>query len=150
MTVLAPLISGPLYIAAALHILWAFGSTWPCKSEEQLIRTVMGAPQSGEHSKGQKSHLLKMFVTLCVAIMIAIAATLPLIQIGWVNLAIKPWIVSLLLSAQGAIFLLRGFAGYTPKWQKLTPLEPFRTLDKRFYSPLCIVLGAASLILALS
>ena len=150
MTILALLISGPLYIAAALHILWAFGSTWPCKSEDQLIRTVMGARQRGKHSKDQNSYLFKMFVTLWVAMMIAIAATLPLIKIGWLYAPIKPWVLSILLGGQGAIFLLRGLAGYTSKWQQLTPLEPFRTLDKVFYSPICIALGSASLSLALS
>ena len=46
------------------------------------------------------------------------------------------------------VFAGRGFATYLP-----TPLaqavEPFRTLDRRFYAPLCLSLGIGYLLIAL-
>jgi hypothetical protein len=43
--------------------------------------------------------------------------------------------------AIAAIFLARGIAGYTPTWRRRFYDEPFTTFDKRYYSPLCILLG---------
>jgi Protein of unknown function (DUF3995) len=39
------------------------------------------------------------------------------------------------------VFAGRGALGYTSWWQARTPEEPFRTLDQRNYSPLCLALG---------
>lgn len=52
--------------------------------------------------------------------------------------------LSLLLES---VFLPRGLAGYLPMFAAMTSEEPFRTLDQRFYSPLCIALGVAFAVL---
>jgi Protein of unknown function (DUF3995) len=41
----------------------------------------------------------------------------------------------------GAIFFLRGTAGYSPRWRGRFKALPFRTLDFYIYSPLCLALG---------
>ncbi len=41
----------------------------------------------------------------------------------------------------GAIFFLRGTAGYSPRWRGRFKVQPFRTLDFYLYSPLCLALG---------
>ena len=46
-------------------------------------------------------------------------------------------------------FLGRGILGYTPWWRARHPVEPFATLDRRNYSPLCLWVGAGFLILVL-
>jgi len=52
---------------------------------------------------------------------------------------------SFLVSAGGVVlavvFLARGLLGYTKWWRQLTPEEPFASLDKKFYSPLCLWIG---------
>jgi hypothetical protein len=45
------------------------------------------------------------------------------------------------------VFVGRGLAGYVPRWRALFCDEPFATRDKRFYSPLCIVLGLGHAVL---
>jgi hypothetical protein len=41
----------------------------------------------------------------------------------------------------GAMFFLRGTAGYSPRWRGRFAARPFRTLDFYLYSPLCLALG---------
>jgi hypothetical protein len=43
----------------------------------------------------------------------------------------------------GAVFFLRGAAGYGPRWRARFKAEPFRTRDFYLYSPLCLALGVA-------
>ena len=38
-------------------------------------------------------------------------------------------------------FVARGIAGYTPRWRGYFYDEPFATRDKRYYSPLCLLIG---------
>jgi hypothetical protein len=40
-----------------------------------------------------------------------------------------------------AVFAIRGIAGYMPAWRALHPGEVFALLDKRFYSPFCILVA---------
>ena len=41
------------------------------------------------------------------------------------------------------VFAGRGIAGYVPVWRARFPREPFATYDRRYYSPLCLILAAA-------
>jgi len=43
----------------------------------------------------------------------------------------------------GAIFFIRGSAGYSPRWRGKFTAEPFRTRDFYLYSPLCLAIGVA-------
>ena len=45
------------------------------------------------------------------------------------------------------VFLARGVAGYVPAWRRLQSAEPFTTLDRRYYAPLCLALGTGFLII---
>jgi len=47
-----------------------------------------------------------------------------------------------------AVFLGRGIATYVPS-PLAAAVEPFRTLDRRVYAPLCVALGGGFLLLAL-
>jgi hypothetical protein len=38
-------------------------------------------------------------------------------------------------------FVARGIAGYTPRWREYFYDQPFTTRDRRYYSPLCLLLG---------
>jgi hypothetical protein len=55
------------------------------------------------------------------------------------------------LTALGAllalVFLARGVLSYTPAWRASHPVEPFATLDRRNYGPLCFWVGAGLTIL---
>jgi len=45
------------------------------------------------------------------------------------------------------VFLVRGTLGYTDPWAARTPEEPFRSLDRKIYSPLCLAIGLGFLFL---
>ena len=53
------------------------------------------------------------------------------------------------LDAIAAVFIGRGILGYTAGWRARFPTEPFATLDRKNYSPLCLWIGAGFLILVL-
>jgi hypothetical protein len=46
-----------------------------------------------------------------------------------------------------AVFLLRGLAGYSPRWRRRFSTEPFATRDMRLYSPLCMLLATGFMVL---
>lgn len=119
------------------HMMWAFGSTWPLQDEKSLARTVAGF-------KGIEKMPPKL-ASLGVAIAIAFASIIGLLLSDPApNAPIT--IIGALLTL---VFLGRGTIGFTPKWHALTPEEPFRSLDRKVYSPLCLGIGACFLILVI-
>ena len=126
---------------AGLHAYWGRGGLWPAATEDELIATVIG----NARAKRMPSPALCLLVALAIAV-IAIwplllaqtpgTATLrPLLQFG--GFAIM------------AVFLLRGIAGYLPAWRRLHPREPFASYDRRYYSPLCLLIAAGYAVLLL-
>lgn len=138
-----------LSCVAVLHVYWALGGLWPARTEAALARTVVGV-------KG----LQKMpgtALTLVVSVLIAVAAGLPLYFTGLLDLPISvslPAIVietapAVVLGGLAVLFLGRGTLSYTGYFQKMEAEEPFVTLDRRYYAPLCLALGAGYACLAL-
>lgn len=131
MTLLSLALSAVLIGIAALHLMWALGWWFPIRQERALARAVVGA-RGIERMPGAVS---------CSVVVVAL-----IFAAAW------PWMPGHRLTALGlaglaAVFLLRGGAAYLPSWRRLVPEEPFATLDRRLYGPLCLVLGAGFLIL---
>lgn len=128
----------PLLMIAIAHFAWSLGNTWPIRSEELLVQTVVGTP--GTTRMPNRLLIFVMAVLVLAAGVIALALAdeasggLPLTLIG---------------ALLAVIFLGRGVLGYTPSWRARHPVEPFATLDRRNYSPLCFWIGAGFLILVL-
>lgn len=120
---------------AVLHAYWAWGGLWPGHDEASLAKTVIGAP-------GLET-MPPAGLTAMVALLIFIAGLLPLIFVSSAPsslLAKLAWMAMVLLAA---IFLVRGVLAFTPIFRGRHPQEPFATLDRRFYGPLCLLIGAA-------
>ncbi len=117
-----------LGLIALLHLYWAFGGNWPAPDRARLPSMVVG-------QKGL-THMPPVAITLIVASLIFLAAMVPLL---WVfGLGPQPlWQGG--LAALGLVFLLRGAVGLTPWFQKFLGEEPFATLNRRYYSPLCLL-----------
>ena len=49
--------------------------------------------------------------------------------------------------AVAVLFLVRGALGYTARWRAMFTEEPFATLDRKNYSPLCLAIGIGFVIL---
>ncbi len=114
-----------LLVIAALHLLWAIGYWFPIKDEAALARAVVGA-------KGME----KMPGAVPCALVV-VALLFAIMCLWWPQSMVR----SLAVGAIGAVFLVRGAVAYTAFWRRLTPVEPFATLDRRYYAPLCLVLG---------
>ena len=126
---LASLIFIPLLAISIVHMMWAFGSTYPAKTQIDLVRTVAGF-------KGVQK-MPPRLASFAVSVVIFIA--------GLWALALTDPSDSMLLTAGGLalflVFLLRGVLGYTSWWREKAPEEPFATFDVKVYAPLCLFIA---------
>ena len=113
---------------AIAHAWWATGRIWPAASTSLLARAVIGDGRVRMPPPWQ-----------CAAVATALAgvAAWPWVILRWPDSQLV-LIGSIVI---GAIFFLRGTAGYSPRWRGRFTAQPFRTLDFYLYSPLCLALG---------
>jgi len=131
-----------LAAVAALHAYWGRGGLWPAASEEELIATVIG--------NARARPMPSPGLCLLVALAIALTAIWPLLLMQISGMAALRPLILLGGFAIMAVFLLRGIAGYLPVWRRLHPREPFASNDRRYYSPLCLLVAAGYAVLLLS
>jgi hypothetical protein len=137
MKMLAIAVFAILVLIAALHAYWAFGGLWPAGDERKLVATVIGAQG--------RAHMPPAWLTLTVAALILSGGLFALVSQDIIAMGPR-WLVRAALIVLTLVFTARGAAGY------LLPggvgqAEPFATLDRLYYSPLCLALGAAFAIL---
>jgi hypothetical protein len=115
-------------LIAAAHAWWAFGRIWPAASEAALARAVIG---------DGRVRMPPPWQCAAVAGALVVVAAWP-----WVIVA-RPDSQLVLIGSVviGAVFFIRGSAGYSPRWRGHFTVEPFRTRDFYLYSPLCLALG---------
>lgn len=124
----ALVLSVVVFAVSALYFQWSRGSHWPEASEEALARAVVG---------DGRRHMPSRLVCLAASFVLAMVAVWPLCVMGGAtDLPVAQTSVVI-----GGMFVGRGLAGYVPRWRALFSDEPFATRDRRFYSPLCIVVG---------
>ena len=143
MQTLSILTATVLAVIAVIHTAWGLGIWWPINDETLLARAVVGAPG-----------ILKMPAPVACFIVVAALATVVVIvlMLGRVVGAawIPKWFVLIGGFGAAAVFLARGAVGYLPFWARLTPEAPFRTYDFWAYSPLCLLIGGAIVVLMLN
>jgi Ca2+/Na+ antiporter len=133
----AALIFVVLLAVAIAHFLWAVGSPWPIRDRELLARTVIGIPGVTR---------VPRFASLVVSIAVLVAGVLALALADHTGGGVLLTLVGIALAA---IFLGRGLIGYTAGWRARFSAEPFATLDRKNYSPLCIGIGIAYIVLVI-
>lgn len=133
MMIFAVLMSAMTLGFAVIHMLWGIGYWWPIRTEEVLVRSVVGY-------KGA-TRMPGPIPCALVAVALIFAANFPWFPHGFLR--------NLGLWTCAVAFLIRGMLTYTPFWRKMTPQKPFSTLDRTRYGPLCLLLGAGYLALAL-
>ncbi len=119
-----------LLIVAALHMAWGMGVTWPMATQSELARAVVGT--AGITQMPSRMACLSVTLMLLIGVIWLWLPNGLLTQIG--------------LGVMAGVFLLRGIASFIPALQRLAPEEPFATLDRRYYGPLCILLGIGTAI----
>lgn len=139
------LISFPIFLiliaTALLHTAWAFGSTWPEKDEQTLIYTVVGSKNA--------TQMPPALLTILVALSIAFAGVIALWGTGHITLPLPQWIRTAGLITLTVVFLIRGFATYLQFGPLHHSVEPFLTLNRRYFSPLILAIGAGFLSITL-
>ena len=123
--IIASILSAVLIALAVLHVLWGIGVWFPIEDEAQLVRAVAGFANTEEMPGSVPCALV------AVALLMAVTC------LWWPAGPFR----FLALVVIGAVFVVRGAAAFTPFWRKLTPVEPFATLDRKYYGPLCLALG---------
>jgi hypothetical protein len=123
---------------ATIHVAWGAGMRWPRKTEAELVTAVIGH-RSDRMPAPNQCYLaaLAIFIPGAIAMMLA----------GLVQTPLPPWLVLLAGAAATLVFAGRGIAGYVPAWRARHPREPFASLDRHYYSPLCLMLAAGLAVL---
>lgn len=144
---MAPLLGTLLAIALGclglLHMIWAAGGSFPFPNQQSLARSVVG--RRGITRLPSRASVALLGVLLfaaaaAAAIMGHFATSVPAMK-----LALVP--VGLFLSA---VFLLRGVVGILPAFERAAPEQPYLSLNRRLYSPLCALIGFGFLALTFS
>jgi uncharacterized membrane protein len=84
-----------------------------------------------------------------VAAVVFLQGVIALIAANWIATPLERSIVALLALLCAAGFMARGIIGFTAGWRARYPQQPFAALDREYFSPLCLALGAAFMLLAL-
>ena len=132
--VISALIFLVLLTVSGLHLAWALGSTFPARDERSLSKAAGGFKDAEK--------MPSALASLLVAIATLAAAVWPFMMRGSFGLFWPNWLVSFGAIILVLVFLGRGVTGYTNWMRKICPEEPFATLNRRYYSPLCLMIGA--------
>lgn len=125
-----------LVVLAVLHAWWGFGGLWPGRDERHLVGLVVGRTRSMQ-MPGLVASLLVALALLTAAALVALRAKLISVDFGApVDGLLRTgfWIAF-------AVFALRGVAGFIPPIFTYASGTPFETLNRRFYSPLCLLIA---------
>ena len=141
MDAIAVAIASILIIVALVHAAWAGGVVWPGIDEVSLSQTVVGTPGAMKMPRRP--------VTGIVAALIFFAAIWPLVWRGLLTYPhfVPPTLIWLGMWVLALVFLGRGIGGYLPAMMRTE--QPFAHLNRRYYSPLCLLLGLGFMILVL-
>jgi hypothetical protein len=142
MSFLALALAATMLLLAVLHAYWGLGGVWPGKDAKTCARTVGGFAGA--------TRMASPSACFAVAAALVAAALISLVQGGLMEFESLGLFPSLAAGGAAFVFAGRGIAGFTPAWRRLTPEQPFAKLDTRYYSPLCLLIGTAFAILAVT
>ncbi|MBL4877765.1 MAG: DUF3995 domain-containing protein [Hyphomonas sp.] len=144
--IISPILVVVLFVLGCLHLLWAFGSTFPCANEQALARAVVGRRGITRMPSAMSCMVVAscLFAAAILAAMLGGYVTLPLPSLVRKGLLIVAGL------AAGLVFLGRGVIGILPAFERSAPEMPFLTLNRRVYSPLSFLIGLGFMLLVLS
>jgi hypothetical protein len=141
MKILALIAFAVLTAIAVLHAAWGLKIVWPAASERKLIAMAVG-------QKGRK-RMPPPWQCFIVAAAVFLQGVVALIAADWIATPLSRSFVALLTLLCATGFIARGVIGLTAGWRARHPQQPFATLDREYFSPLCLALGAAFVLLTL-
>lgn len=137
MNIPALVVTTVLAVLAALHFYWAVGGRWPGHDDKSMVERVVGRT-TGMKAPG-------FWPAFFVTIALLTSAALVAVTGGLLPQPNLPWsaaIVALGFWVSGAVFALRGVAGFIPGVFAYAEGTPFMQLNQWFYSPLCLAIAA--------
>lgn len=140
MIVLAFALAIVLYLLASIHAYWGLGGVWPGTDQASCARAVVGA-------RGI-TVMPPSFACFAVTACLILATLWPLALVGIFATPFPKAGLAASALMVAVVFLGRGIAGFTPAWRRLSPEMPFARLDRQYYSPLCLLIGAGFVVLA--
>ncbi len=131
---LAAVASLLLVVIAIIHVYWGLGGRWPAQDEAGLVATVVGVTPN--------SKMPGFAMCMVVVVALGIAAMLPLIARELLAIPLPPdWVTIGLWGATG-VLALRGLVGFFDHILRPAIVGlPYERLNRRLYSPLCLVLA---------
>ncbi|MBZ9669830.1 DUF3995 domain-containing protein [Mesorhizobium sp. ES1-3] len=142
MILLAFILSFVLLLITALHVYWGIGGIWPGRDAASCAHAVVGFRGVDE--------MPTPFASFAVAACLGLATLWPLALIGFFASPFPKEGLAATSMLIGLVFLGRGIAGFTPRWRRLAPQQPFARLDTILYSPLCLLIGLSFAVLAIT
>lgn len=119
---------------AALHAYWGFGGRWPARDEATLADMVIGKTPGGRMPPPAACFAVAAAILAGVGLIVLVSfGGLPHPAAAFVRGAY--WIFT-------AVFVARGVAGFVPALWRRSSGTAFVRLNTRYYSPLCLLLGA--------
>ncbi|MCW5747658.1 MAG: DUF3995 domain-containing protein [Alphaproteobacteria bacterium] len=131
--VIAIALFATLAAIALAHAWWAAGGIWPAADAAALAHGVIG---------DGRRRMPPAWMSGAVAAVLAVVAVWPLLLAGLLAPTVPQAAVVGVGAVFAAVFVVRGIAGYMPAWRRHFAAEPFATRDRRYFSPLCLVLAA--------
>lgn len=125
MTILTSSLIAVLSVVAAIHTLWGFGFWFPLRDEDRLVRAVVGAKDATRMPGPIPCGLV---AGALVAVIISLTAP-------------PSGPRDILLGLAALVLIVRGLLAWLPLWRRMAPREPFATLDRYAYGPLCLLFG---------
>ena len=119
---------------AAVHAYWGLGGHWPARDGPGLAEMAIGKTAGGRMPPP----------AACFAVAAAILVGVGLIAlVSFTDLQDPLKLpIQLAYGVFAAVFLLRGAAGYVPAIWRRSAGTAFVRLNTRYYSPLCLLIGA--------
>jgi hypothetical protein len=125
---------------AVAHLMWAFGSRWPARNERELVAQVIGRT-------GQRQ-MPPPFQCALAALAIFLAGVSALVVSNFLIVPLPAPAITMLGFVVAAIFGVRGLAAYHPVWRETFSQEPFATMDRTKFGPLCLLFALGFAVMA--
>jgi Protein of unknown function (DUF3995) len=125
---------------AMVHLYWGIGGYWPGTDEASLVEHVVG------RTPGMRAPTL----LACVIVAVCLAGVAGFVIVKGLVGPLSPafaMLVKVGLYAAALVFILRGAAGYLPGIFDYARGTPFYSLNMSLYSPLCLAIGVALIVL---
>jgi len=132
---------------ALIHVYWAFGGSL---GKEAAVPRAPAALGSDPSTPRPAAFVPTRAATLAVAAMLMLVAVLVGLQAGWLGSSLQHVFLRIAIGGVAAVMFLRAVGDLRlVGFFKRASDTRFARLDTWFYSPLCIVLGAGLLAVAL-